>query len=442
MKNEQQYPIDVKIGVKPVVIVPEVIPRKLGEQPVSRQQTQRRGDEAAKELRQKLTAEARVLNPAVIESRKDLEGLKADLQETDVYWVLGAGRGRAMLILELARRYLKPLIGGGGVGLPPFLRSRNLEAYVSLDNELISLMKVRKAIEQTKGLVVASRRIPSCLSSAWDLEEIETRLKMGFEFVSDEMFFDEMNQVNQEEAQELADELISGAEEVHFDRKYITKSTSMYLAAKSLMDEYGCNALAVRCCEHPFLDLEIEHETTPCLALVLMNDQGLPASCQGDISALITTMMLIYTSKKSVFIGNIGIPSQEENLISINHSVPGLKMDGIKEPRLPYSLYSFGVVDWGTAVYVDMMKGKEKEVTVARVDPLVKKLLVTKGEVIKSFPVEKHCKQMTHIKVPDAAGFLHRAYTDYGAHVTAVYGDYTHELRKLADLINIEVEFI
>jgi len=167
MKNEQEYPIDVKIGVKPVVIVPEVIPRKLGEQPVSREEAQRRGDEAAKGLRQNLTADAKILSPAVIESREDLEGLKADLQETDAYWVLGAGRGRAMLILELARRYSKPLIGGGGVGLPPFLRSRNLEAYLSLDNELISLMRIRKAIEQTKVLVVASRRIPSCLSSAF-----------------------------------------------------------------------------------------------------------------------------------------------------------------------------------------------------------------------------------------------------------------------------------
>jgi len=262
------------------------------------------------------------------------------------------------------------------------------------------------------------------------------------------MFFSEMNQVNQKEAQELADELICGAEEVHLEREYVTKSASLYLAAKSLLEEYGCNALTVRCCEHPFLDLEIEHETVPCLALVLLNDQGLPASCQGDISALLTIMMLIYTSKKSVFMGNIGIASREENLISINHSVPGLKMDGLQEPRLPYSLYSFGVVDWGTAVYVDMTKGKgsrartpARAVTIARVDPLVKKLLVTKGEIVRSFPVEKGCKQMIHIKVPDAVGFLHRAHTDYGAHFTVVYGDYTHELRKLADLINVEVEF-
>jgi len=88
---------------------------------------------------------------------------------------------------------------------------------VSLDNEFISLMRIRKAIEQTKGLVVASRRMPSCLSSAWDLEDIEVRFKMGFEFISDEMFFDEMNEVNQKKAQELANELISGAEEVHLD---------------------------------------------------------------------------------------------------------------------------------------------------------------------------------------------------------------------------------
>ena len=103
--------------------------------------------------------------------------------------------------------------------------------------------------------------------------------------------------------------------------------------------------------------------------------------------------------------GNIGIPSREENLISINHSIPGLKMDGLQEPGLPYSLYSFGVVDWGTAVYVDMTKGKEKDVTVARVDPLVKKLLVTKGEIVRSFPVEEGCKQMIHIRFPASSPY-------------------------------------
>lgn len=440
--NESQNPIDVSIGIKPVVVVPEVIPRKLGEKPLSREEALRNGQDAVRKLEENLTADANILNPSVMETRQDLEALEKDLQETDAYWLLGVGRGRTTLILELARRYGKPLIGGGGTGLPPFLRSRNLEAYVSLDKELISFLRAEKAIRKTKALIVASRGVPSCLSSAWDLEEIESRFGIIFETISDEMLFDEMQRVDWGKAEEIAEGLIAGAKEVNLNRKYVVKSAGLYLAARSLMERYGCNALSVRCCEHPFLDLEMEHETTPCLAAALMNDQGIPASCQGDISGLLTIMVMMHVSKSSVFLGNLGVPNPGENIISINHSEPGLRMNGLQSPILPYSLHNFGVMKWGTAIYVDMTKCKKSEMTIARFDPLAKKLLLTKGKVVESYPVENHCKQMVHIKVSDAAKFLHRAHTDYGAHLTAICGDYTEKIKGLADLLGLEVEYM
>ena len=117
-----------------------------------------------------------------MENRDGIEELEADLKETDVYWVSGAGRGRTPLILEIARRYLKPMVGGAEVGLLPFLRSKGFEAYPFLDDDLLSSLKVRKAISLTKALIVQSKRVAGgCLSSAWDLDEIEARLKVGFE---------------------------------------------------------------------------------------------------------------------------------------------------------------------------------------------------------------------------------------------------------------------
>ena len=127
---------------------------------------------------------------------------------------------------------------------------------------------------------------------------------------------------------------------------------------------------------------------------------------------------------------------------NLNHSVPGLKMNGLEAPRLPYSLRRFGVVDWGTAIYVDMMKLGEKVMTVARFDPLVRRLLVTRGELVRSFPVENGCSQMIHIQVPDAAGFVRRAHTDYGGHLTAVSGDYIQRLQDLCEMLGVELELM
>jgi L-fucose isomerase-like protein len=440
--QEIENPIDLRVGIKPVAIVPEVIPRKLGEKAVTREEAAGRGEETVEKLDESLKADSRILSVSVVETWKDVLALEEDLRETDAFWVIGAGRGRAALILDIARRYRKPMIGGGGTGLPPFLRSRNLEAYLSVDNDLISLLRARKAIRQTRVLVVASRRIPSCLSSVWNLEDMESRFGIGFETISDEAFFAEMDRVDWEKAKEIADELIAGAEEVCLDRKHVVKSAGLYLAGRSLMGRYGCNALSVRCCEHPFLDLEMEHETTPCLAAALMNDRGLPASCQGDLSGVLTIAMLMHVSKSSVFLGNIGLPTPGENIISINHSEPGLRMNSLQSDILPYSLHSFGVMDWGTAIYVDMTKCRKGEMTVARCDPLAKRLLLTKGQVVRSFPVEEYCKQMVHIEVPDASHFVERAHTDYGAHLVATCGDHTESVKRLACLLGLEVEYV
>ncbi len=438
-----ENPVDTKVHVKPIVIVPEDIPRNLGEKAPSREEALRMGQDAADGLRQRVGDGVEVLGPSVIETRDDVSALGMELGKTDVYWVLGAGRGRTTLILEIARRYSRPLVGGGGVGLSPFLRSKGFEAYPTLDDDLLSLLRVKKAIGLTKALLVQSKRFPGgCLSGAWNLTDVEARLGVGFEFVSDEMLFAQLEQVDWGEARSLAEGLISGATAVDLDPKYVVNSAALYLAARKLMDGYGCNALSVGCCESPFLELEAKHETTPCLALTLLNDQGLLISCQGDLSALLTVMVLTYLARKAVFMGNLGVPDREKSLLSVSHSAPGLRLNGLGAPRLPYSLHSFGVMDWGTAVYVDMTTLKGEVMTIARFDPLVRKLLVTKGELVESFPVERFCKQMIHVQVPDAAGFLRRAYADYGAHLTVVSGDYVRRLGDLAELLGLELEVV
>ena len=49
---------------------------------------------------------------------------------------------------------------------------------------------------------------------------------------------------------------------------------------------------------------------------------------------------------------------------------------------------------------------------------------------------------MIHIRVSNASEFLRRAYMDYGAHFTAVSGDYVQKIRNLAEMLGIELELI
>ncbi|MCD6291813.1 MAG: hypothetical protein J7M34_15055 [Anaerolineae bacterium] len=72
----------------------------------------------------------------------------------------------------------------------------------------------------------------------------------------------------------------------------------------------------------------------------------------------------------------------------------------------------------------------------------MRRILVTQGELVRSFPMEKWCKQMVHVRVPDAARFFRRVHEDYGAHFTLVLGDYVKKLQGVAGMLGMEVELI
>ena len=131
---------------------------------------------------------------------------------------------------------------------------------------------------------------------------------------------------------------------------------------------------------------------------------------------------------------------REENVVRLGHEVPALKMNGFDTPDLPYELRNFIVSGWGTKLQIELDKLIEKKVTFARIDPLGKKILAAKGEVIGCEGFGKlGCALVALINIPNARE-LTKKRADYGFHYAMVYGDYTQELNKLADIINMEIE--
>jgi len=153
--------------------------------------------------------------------------------------------------------------------------------------------------------------------------------------------------------------------------------------------------------------------------------------------------------------------------LSLNHSVPGIKMAGYDRPDLPYDLRHFVKSGWGTKVMIDFTRPEEKIVTLARIGPLGKKIYLAKGEIadctgyrkgvlsatrnredmspalVKSLNASHEanligCSLTAHIKVSDAVESM-RKLCEFGSHLAMVYGDYTGEMRELADMLGLEV---
>ena len=66
-------------------------------------------------------------------------------------------------------------------------------------------------------------------------------------------------------------------------QKYTNDAVRIYYALKKLIEKYELSGLTIRC-----FDLLTAIENTGCLALAMLNTEGIPACCEGDVPALLT----------------------------------------------------------------------------------------------------------------------------------------------------------
>ena len=468
-----EKPIDLRIKVKPVFVFlahhnAAEGPCRIGsaEQLDPKAERTRSQDVYAATMAKlkSLSPVAHILDPVFIEHGDDwlvkaeqYRKLDVDVDEVDVFLVTGTSLNQFFAV-KLGERYGKPVAMVGGE-LDPFipmgcdaashLRAEGLEAYVSLDydefNELLALLQVRKAMRQTRVLRVTQGQFDNVNGNFLDLSRFKRHLGLESVDIPIKTFTAEWDRVRQDPkgrriAEETAAALVRQAQGIHIDTDYVVNDVIFYLAAKNLMERYGCNAFTINCFEIcPDGRVAAERKTTPCLTHTLFKDQGLPSACEGDICVLSAIMLLQGLAKRTAYMGNIYLVSRENNLMKILHDVPGLKLKGYDAPDVPYHLRNFTVGGWGTTVRYDFSRDKGQEVTIARVGPSADRMIVTKGTIVGcgGFATQG-CSLEAIIQLPDVADYFHKA-ADFGNHSAMVYGDYTEQLRALGKLMGLEV---
>jgi len=463
----KEKPVDLKVGVKPVFVQlvhsgPYEGPCRVGRREDLEPEAERaRGEEEfrrfGEELRENLSPEARLLEPVKIEWRDDwvvpeeeFGKLEADLEDVDLF-VISGGLSQYPAV-AVAHRYKKPVAMVGAVvnmDVAACLRARGLEGYAPLDlqelNQLISLLRVRKAVSRTKVLFATEGDVVpvGVVSTIWDFEDL--RVRFGVEHISVPVRtllgrMDRLSQDEEREAQELTDELIKNADQVHMAREELLRSVRFYVAVKRAMEELECNAFVIPCFEVCASRLAEERRVTFCLAHSLLKDEGYPSACEGDMNVLMAMALLMYISKKSAYMGNSYIVDRKENILGVNHDVPGLRMKGLGGPALPYEIRNFTFGGWGATIRYDFSKDVGEPVTLARFNPTATRLLVARGEICGGVGFDRiGCSLGVQVKVGDVAELLHRE-ADFGHHLAVVYGDYTQELKEVGKVMKFDVE--
>ncbi len=408
---------------------------------------------------------AEVLEPALVTFNESfalpaasLAELDEDARRADVFFI--APQGSSNAAYDLVRHFHKPgilfEINCRTVDVAAYARTQGEEILIAQDagelGRLMDLLRARKVFRETRILFPTNRGFPAVasLTAITDLRELEARLgvqvtMLPYSALADAMERTLSDPTASKEAAAHADELIRGAVETYLDRDYVVRSLAFKKAIEHLMETHLANAFTIECFEFCASRLPEKWKITPCLIHTLFKDRGMASSCEGDLGALLGMRLLMSLSGKSSHLGNMFF--REGKILEINHSVPGIRMNGFDEPGMPYKLGRFVQSGWGTKAVVDFMQNPEKRVTVARMHPNARQVLVMKGKLVRSEGWEKDnlgCSVAAFVipaETGNAEPFVRRQ-AEYGNHLVWTYGDYTEPIRQLGALMGLQVEVI
>lgn len=302
---------------------------------------------------------------------------------------------------------------------------------VYLDEDLAARQKLETALRVTGayrkmqrarlGLIgrpsdwlVASSPDPQLVTGVW-----------GPEVVTIEMaeVLNRLEKVDAEAQKLVVEEFLANAGGVREpNQEDLLKAAGVYLALRELVDSYHLDAFSIRC-----FDLVLQANTTGCLALSRLLDEGIIAGCEGDLPAALTMMLLSYLSGQIPFMANPARVRVEEKSLWLAHCTIARKL---LTSYIVRSHFESGI---GVGLQGELQPGP---VTLARIGGTNLDLLyAAEGELLETGRSQNLCRTQVKISIPTGVEyFLQRP---LGNHHVMVYGDWLDALRSYAELAKV-----
>jgi len=415
---------------------------------------------------------------------EQFDELDAAVAECDVIFIFGNPMPR--LVREMGQRYTKPMIiltNSGAITLSELSELINRgrkDAFGAIDwkeaDLIIHCFKAVKALANTRILKMI-RHESDCyltddfkcgenafgvMQTSINLHEVMDQLTNGDGTGNHTLPLRtacNLNDEDEAEAERITDELIAGADEVWMDRDKIIKAVRFTVLARKLMDHFQCNAFTAQCKECCATTRINEEQVTFCLNHSLNNEAKICSACEGDVNAAVAITIMASLSGCAPYQGNnTPVVMEDGQIVSKNwfseqpctkefdnqlyclwHAVPNRYMDGYDGDENPYAVGPFAAGGrFGATIRRDFTKDAGKVATIMRLNPTATKMLIIKGDVVGGTGYERFgCPEGIYYKVQDRDG-LFRAQLEFGCHCVAVFGDYTEELEKLAEILGVE----
>jgi len=222
------------------------------------------------------------------------------------------------------------------------------------------------------------------------------------------------------------DYLSDRAVSLHCDRKFVVNAFLLTDVFRELMKREDAPAITVHHCMGTIIPMA---QTTACMPLMLINDQGLMAFCESDFVVIPSGILLRYISGKPSFLQNPNFP--HNGITTHAHCTAPRRMNG--EDLEPVQIHTHFESDYGAAPKVQMRKGQI--ITVLAPSFSSKKWIGYRAKII-DHPFYDICRSQVDIKID---GHWRTLIKDkQGFHCMICYGDYLREVGYALGKVGIE----
>ena len=302
-----------------------------------------------------------------------------------------------------------------------YLNQRGLKGELILDNvaeRLIKLFGPKRESEAPVSYGIIGEPSPWLIASHVDENEALERFNVQLVRIPLEELYNAIDEQGNETYR--ADEL----EALTDNKSQLAKNYKLYFALKSILQKRGLAGFTLRC-----FDLIQARAITSCLPYGLLMDEGYLCGCEGDVPALLTMHLFKQIVGKATFMANPERFDFEKNQALFAHCT------------CPTSMCTSYVLDTHFESGLDFgIKGQMPNgiITAAKLSSDLRRLRVMKGRVVPHEFEDGICRTQIMVEFEDD---LHDLFDNpYGNHLIFAYGDYSSDLRGLAEKLNLRVK--
>lgn len=194
--------------------------------------------------------------------------------------------------------------------------------------------------------------------------------------------------------------------------KDVEDALYIYSALKEIIRKYNLNGLTVRC-----FDLLSTVKATSCLALALLNSEGIIATCEGDVPAMLSMALIYRIFHQSSFQANPSLIKEDEGYIYLAHCTLPLDMT----TSFRYDTHFESGIGLG-------IKGEllPAEITIFKLSSNLEEYMILEGKIETNLDIKSLCRTQVKVRINDNIHMIKAS--PCGNHLIAFYGYHKDEL--------------